>query len=188
MTGEQLTAKLEKLGYTHLWLESGVLTEEQLLEQEQLFDRGEDQNTEHYRYATLSLYLQGKEALSTFELEHFLELLENDPNTYMAGSAAIAVFNLVELTDEQFDWFTEKIAVWGDWTRKTVLRQTFLRKLRKEDHSHELINDCIMNGDAFVQNYLLENYRLDQKQLEALSVHGKNKRIRTAAKSHSLNS
>lgn len=187
MTEQELAAKLEKLGYTRMWLEYGVLTEELLLEQDRLFDRGEDQHTDHYRYSTCKQYLREKETLTTSELEHFFALLQQDPDTYMAGSAVIDVFNRIELTDEQFTWFVGKVVALGDWTEKTVLRQTFLRKLRKGNLAEDLIRDCIINGDAVVQNYLLENCSLDQPQLEELSIHGKNKQIRTDAKSQSFN-
>lgn len=186
MTEQQLTTKLEKLGYTYVWLTSGVLTEEILLEQERLFDKGEDRNTEHYRYSTCNQYLRSKKILTTSELECLFELLQNDPNTYMAGSVVIDVFNWIELTDEQFSWFIGKVTALGDWTEKTVLRQTFLRKLRKATPTEELIRDCIHNGDQVVQTYLLEQCTLDQKHLEELSIHGKNKQIRTVAKSRSL--
>lgn len=182
MTEQQLTTKLEKLGYTGAWLTSGVLTEEILLEQELLFDKGEDRNTEHYRYSTCNQYLRNKKIPTTSELESLFELLQHDPDTYMAGSVVIDVFNRIELTDEQFSWFIRKVAVLGDWTEKTVLRQMFLRKLRKATPTEELIRDCILNGDQVVQTYLLENGNLNQQQLEELNIHGRNKQIRMAAK------
>lgn len=183
MTEQQLTTKLQKLGYTQLWLESGVLTEEMLLEQEQeqLFDRGEDQNTEHYRYAACKHYLRSRESLTTSELERFFGLLQNDPDTYLAGSAVIDLFSFIELSDEQFSWLVGKVAALGDWTDKTITRHTFLRALRKANPTGELIRDCILNGDQVVQNYLLNHCELNQKQLDELSLHGKNKAIRTTA-------
>lgn len=180
--------KLEKLGYTRSWLYAGVLTREALEEQVQLFDRGEDPNTEHYRYAVCMDYLQSKETFSEFELERFFDLLRGDPDTQMAGSAAMNMFEQIELTDEQFDWLSWKVSVFGEWTGKIVFRYKLLRKLRNEEHTDDLIGECMAKGDSFVQDYLLDHCQLTESQLQELSVHGKNKQIRTVAKSRSFNS
>ncbi len=181
MTEEELTSKLEKLGYTHLWMEFNVLTIDQLLGQEKLFDQGEDKNTEHYRLGVCVAYLWIKKILSDKELANYVELLKNDPNTYMSGSAAIEVFNRIDLTDKQFDWFSQEISCFGDWTEKLVLRHRFLRQLNAVEPTDELISDCILNGDSFVQDYLLDKIKLNQNQLQELSIHGKNKEIRAIA-------
>lgn len=177
-----LSSKLEKLGYTRSWIYLGVLTEQTLLEQEQLFDQGEDRNTEHYRYTSCMNYLQRKTTFSTVELERFFNLLQEDSDMHMAGSAAMSIFSMIELTDPQFDWLSGKMLAFGEWTGKMVFRQKLLRALRNEEHSEKLIKECIVHGDSFVQNYLLSDCKLNESDLRELTVHGKNKQIRAKAK------
>lgn len=176
------SAKLKKLGYTRSWLHCGLLSQEMLSEQEQLFDKGEDQNTEHYRFAACVHYLKSKKELSDLELERYFMILKKDPDTYMAGSALMEVFKRIKLNDEQFDRFSVKFLSLGDWTIKTVLRETLLRKLQNEAHTEVLISECILKGDQVVQKYLLDSCSLNPDQLQELSIHGKNKEIRSRAK------
>jgi hypothetical protein len=180
------TMRLKKLGYTESWTTCGLLTMEQLAEQERIFAEGEDQNTEHYRYAACVHYLKTKKELSDLEFERYFMILKEDPNTYMAGSAILEVFKWIRLTDNQFELFSKRAIDFGDWIKKPILREKLLHQLKTKPHTPEFIGECIIAGDSTVQNYLIENVDLNQQQWQELSTHGKNKRIRTEAKTHIL--
>ena len=60
--------KLLRLNYSQYWLESGVLTENMLTEQIRELDSGQDDNTEHYRYRTLSNYFKSQTSFDTERL------------------------------------------------------------------------------------------------------------------------
>lgn len=187
-TSLELTERLKKFDYTKSWLDCGLLTLEILSEQEQLFNKGEDQNTEHYRFATCVHYLQSKKELSDLEFERYFMILQEDPNTYMAGSAVIEVFKWIRLTEKQFEVFPNRAIGFGDWMQKIIFREQLLHQLKTKSHDMEFINSCIQNGDSVVQRYLLKQCDLNQDQLEQLSVHGKNKQIRTVSKEKILKS
>jgi hypothetical protein len=48
----------------------------------------------------------------------------------MAGSAAVDLFNKVDLTNYQFEKLCKTIGHFGEWTEKVVTRQTLLRQLK----------------------------------------------------------
>ena len=175
------TMRLKKLGYTHSWVDCGLLTMEQLAEQEGIFVEGEDQNTEHYRYAACVHYLKTKKELSDLEFERYFMILKEDPNTYMAGSAILEVFKWIQLTDNQFELFSKRAIDFGDWIKKPILRERLLHYLKTKSHDPEFIRECIVAGDSTVQNYLIQNVDLNQQQWQELSIHGKNKKIRIIA-------
>lgn len=52
--------ELLKLGFTNLWIETGLLTEQQFDKLLEEFDKSDDKNTEHYRYGTFRKYLTKK--------------------------------------------------------------------------------------------------------------------------------
>lgn len=179
MTDKQLKDKLTKIGYTTLWLEYGVLTIDNLIEQEQTFDNSNDQNTEHYRYQTFVYYLSSKNKLSDYEFNNYLKLTFEDSDPVMAGSAAANLFNKVELTALQFDKLCKTIGHFGEWTKKIVTRQILLRKLKTSKLTTDLFKECIVNGDSVIHEYLLEI--ADINQLKELIIKGKNKKIRNIA-------
>jgi hypothetical protein len=179
MTDRQLKDKLTKIGYTTLWLDYGVLTIDYLIEQEQTFDNSDDQNTEHYRYQTFRYYLSSKNKLSDYEFDNYLKLTFEDSDTLMAGSAAVDLFNYVELTDLQFDKLCKAIGHFGKWTEKVVTRQILLRQLKTSEMTTDLFKECIINGDSVIHEYILEI--ADLNQLKELTINGKNKKIRNIA-------
>jgi hypothetical protein len=179
MTNKELADKLIKIGYTSLWLDYGVLTIEYLTEQEKIFDKSGDQNTEHYRYHTFRNYLSSKKKLSNTELDNYLQLTFNDSEQLMAGSATVDLFNTVALTDLQFDKLCRVIGHFGEWTEKIVARQKLLKKLRTTKLTGDLFNECIVNGDSVIHEFILDV--ADLNQLQELVVKGKNKKIRNIA-------
>ena len=179
MTNKELTDKLGKIGYTPLWLDYGVLTIDFLIEQEQSFDKGDDQNTEHYRYHAFRDYLNSKTNLDDLEFDNYLKLTLADTDPLMASSAAIDLFDKVDLTDFQFKKLCKTIGHFGKRTEQIVVRQSLLRQLRTSKLTNELFRDCIGSGDKVIHEYIVEI--ADSTQLQELAINGKNKKIRNIA-------
>ena len=179
MTDKELTDKLAKIGYTILLLDYGVLTIDYLIQQEQVFDKSDDQNTEHYRYQTFRHYLSSKSKLLDIEFDNYLRLTFEDNDPLMAGSAAVELFNKTDLTQQQFKKLCKTIEHFGVWTEKVVTRQTLLRQLRTSKLTSELFKECVVNGDSVIHEYILDI--ADLNQLQELVINGKNKKIRNIA-------
>lgn len=179
MNDQELKKSLSMLGYTARWLEYGLLTEILLWEQLSTFAKENDKNTEHYRYATFRNYLAAKDFLTDLELDHYMELALSDHDNVMAGAALVDLFTRANLSDDQFDKLITQLKGLGDWTNNTVTRQTLLRKLKQEKLTDTLFRECIEQGDAVVQEYIIP--LSNAEQLTALSVEGRTKKIKTMA-------
>jgi len=113
--------KLLRLNYSQYWLESGVLTENMLTEQIRELDSGQDDNTEHYRYRTLSNYFKSQTSFDSNTLQHILQLIKSDNDKNMASSATILLLKNKVLTDEQFDMVANFLkTTFGEWTTKHI--------------------------------------------------------------------
>ena len=133
MIDKELENQLAKLGYTHLWLDYGILTLKYLLAQEQEFDHGDDKYPEHYRYRALRDYLISKNKLSDIEFDNYLKLTLLDEDPVMAGSAAVDLFRMIDLSELQFQKLCTTIGHFGAWTNRVVIRQTLLAQLKKRN-------------------------------------------------------
>ncbi len=120
--------EIEELGYNHKWIEYGLLTKEILDYQLAEFQKGEDRNTEHYRYGTFRTWLRTKNHFTNREIEQFIELALNDPDQLMAGAAVKDLFTHPNISDEQFDLIKKELSKFGDWTLKLIQREELKRK------------------------------------------------------------
>ena len=112
---------LSRLDYSQKWLDCGLLTESMLTEQIKELDSGDDDNTEHYRYRTLTNYLNFQSSFDDPTLRNIIELLRNDPDKSMASSATILLLKSKGLTNEQFDTVADfLITSFGHWTKKYI--------------------------------------------------------------------
>lgn len=122
MVDTTIQDKLLRLGYSRLWLDSGVLTNDQLEKQIEELDTGEDDNTEHYRYRAFTDYFNAQASFDDNALQQVLQLLQNDEDTTMAGAATANLLEKSGLTDEQFDTVAGFLQTFGNWTAKRVDR------------------------------------------------------------------
>lgn len=122
MVGTTIQNKLSKLGYSQHWLDSGVLTINGLEEQIKELDLGNDYNTEHYRYQTLTNYFKSQSCFDTAILKRVLSLLQSDNDKTMAGSATVDLLRKSSLTDEQFNTVADVLQTFGGWTIKQIDR------------------------------------------------------------------
>lgn len=149
--------ELEDLGYTQKWITYGVLSNEVLQFQVTEFARGEDINTEHYRYETLMNWIRQKDRITDLEIEQFFELALEDPNELMTGSAASSLFVSRIIKDDQFekikDYYLPKF---GDWTTKLIEREVLKKEILKGELDVETFQKCVIFKKKYKENFLVE--------------------------------
>lgn len=178
MTNEMLAT----LGYPAKWLEYDLLAQGTMAEQIAEFDRGEDQNTEHYRYTSFCRILERTE-LDDLTVDRFIELACLDPDQAMAAAALGQLVRHRSLTATQLDRLSVHPA-FATRVLKRICQQTrLLRGLDSANPSGEFIDRCISTGDSVVQRKLLERIELNVGQLMALSEKGSNRAVRNLARS-----
>ena len=150
------TMELKDLGYTEKWVDYGLLTEEILTDQFSEFQKGEDPNTEHYRYGTFKHWLSLKNQFTNLEIERFIELALEDSDQLMAGSAAKDLFTHPNISDNQFDWIKTELSKFGAWTIKLIQREELKKRIEKETLTKELVQSCIKHRQVFNENVLIE--------------------------------
>jgi hypothetical protein len=173
--------KLLKLGFTNLWLEVGLLNEQQVDKLLDEFDKSDDKNTEHYRYGTFRKYLTTKKVLTDCELDNYLKVANLDEDEIMATSAILDILTEIELTDLQFDKVCSEIEELGlgASSLKIVSRQKLLRRLKSENLTDELFAESLLIRDSVTQLYLLD--LADNNQLRQLAENGATKVIKKMA-------
>lgn len=148
--------ELEDLGYTNKWVEYGLLTEEILTNQFSEFQKGEDQNTEHYRYGTFKYWLSSKNQFTNLEIDQFIELALEDSDQLMAGSAVKELFTHPDISDYQFNLIKKELSKFGDWTIKLIQREELKKRIESENLTEELVQACINHRQVFNENVLIE--------------------------------
>jgi hypothetical protein len=119
--------KLKILNYSASWLDKGILTEHELEKQIQQFRTGKDNNTEHYRYRTFKNYLKEQLSVNDLHLKHLLQILKEDNDVSMSGSATIELLNQSYLTEEQFEMVADFLRTYGEHMEKYITKVQSLR-------------------------------------------------------------
>ena len=147
---------LNDLGYTYKWMQYGLINEDILEQQFIEFEKGEDQNTEHYRYGSFLNWLRQKGSLSDLEIDHYIELALDDPDQLMSGSAVRELFLSKQITENQFLYIKKRLPEFGDWTTKLIRQQELIRRLHNEPLSKEVIEEVLHFSKEYKYNYLLQ--------------------------------
>lgn len=122
-----LDTMLSQLGYSRKWIDNGILTETLLKQQLQEFNSGEDDNTEHYRFRTLTAFLQSITFKKERTLEGILEILEDDSDQSMASSVFMSLLKNEVLTNKQFEMVADSFKKFGEWTQKYIDKEKIKR-------------------------------------------------------------
>ncbi len=179
---ETIDRQLSDLGYSEKWLEYGYLTPESLARQHIRFNEPDaDQNAEHYRFSVLISHLQNRKTWSEDDLEHFLEIASEDPDSAMARSAIVALIQCESISDDQFYSLASHPRVERFEISRIHLRHDLLRSLRRHGLTKVVLDRCIREGDEIIHRALLDNDELPRIAVERLSVEGANKAVRHIA-------
>lgn len=173
-----------KLGYTKKWLEYSFLNEEILAKQIVEFEKGDQQNAEHYRYTTFTKWLEGKKKLTNKEVNNYLELAKDDLDKRMSGSAIKDLFVSTKISDQQFEMIKNKLPQLGEWTKKLISREVLKRRINDEELTTELFKLCYKYKKEFQDNRLLVSIIEKTNDVEFLSLFSEleiGKRIKTLA-------
>lgn len=176
---------LSKLQYHPKWIDFSFISEEEVFHQNQLFDQGEDKNTEHFRYGTFLKWMADRDVFTRQEIEQFVELAMLDPNQTMAGSAVSTLFTSSRLSHEQLTWLKLQLPKFGDWTKKLISREELKRKIKQKPLDASLLEECFKHKKAYNENTLFELRILiteDQAILENLLRRVSSKKIKNLAK------
>ena len=180
-----MTDKLSVLKYSDLWLEFGFLTKEELNEQIRIFETGEDNSTEHYRYRSFKNYLKSRKKLKDNEIKDYLHLAEIDEDKIMSGAAVVDQLQRKSLTDVQFEKVCNALSFYGEWTKKVISREIIFRDLNKFVSSNENLTEKtflkffskrIADVDRFLIQYA------DKNQMKLIAEKGATKAVRNIAK------
>ena len=174
-----MRSRAAELGYANEWLELGLLDEAFLAQQLARYDAGEDTNTEHYRWAAFQQLLLRRE-WSDNAIADYLKLARLDGDVSVATSAIIALIDHPSLSDEQLqqlDSTTGGSAV----IEKRWRRARMLRELRFPIVEVKAFRRLALEGDAEVQQALLQRQDLPEAILELLQQKGANRAIRNQA-------
>lgn len=170
---------LATLGYPANWSEYGLVGLGFLAEQIAEFERGDDQNTEHYRYASFCRILERTE-INDLIVDRFVELVQTDPDEVMADAALGLLMKHPGLTTEQLNRLGGHPAFAAPHWQRIYERTRLLRGLDAAELTKEFIDQCISCGDQYVQRKLLER-RLTDGQLIAPTDVGSNRAVRNLA-------
>jgi hypothetical protein len=181
MLNTTLFSKLSKLGYSDEWLDKGLLTENDLHQQLERFHAREDENLEHYRYATLIQFIDSRESISDKDLNNYLHIIGNERDILIAGSATAKLLEKDYLNTEQFEKVSKRLTGFGEWTEKVIFRQVLLRKLKTSTMTQELFEEILTKGDSVVHAVLLQAVDNDKDKLQRLAEKGANNKIKNQA-------
>lgn len=178
-----MTTGLAKLHYDPKWLEYGFLDWAFLESQVQQYESGEDENTEHYRYAAFRKVLEELKAVNDLWLDRYLELAELDEDQVMADGALGLLLRSPLLTDQQLDRIKTR-QIFATKPLQSIIEQVeLLRILESPIVTDTVFDRCVSVGKSEVQRKLLNKPGLSPEQLSLLVDKGANRAIRNLAKS-----
>ena len=108
---------LQTLEFSQAWIDLGIITPEKIKQLEAEWAKGEDRNTEHYRWRAFREFIEAKESLDKDTAWALYNLGANDPDSAMGGSIMADVLrrkdcpkNLLESAANSERKFLRKIA------------------------------------------------------------------------------
>ncbi|RUS67193.1 hypothetical protein CUZ56_01134 [Saezia sanguinis] len=182
---QEVKEKLELLQYTPQWLIWGFMDASLLEAQWQAFEQDGRNSPEHYRYTAFRRWLQNRQTYTDAEIKQFLELVESDPDQFMALAAGVDLLRQPGIQAQQFDAIASFLDQLSDGSlAPAILREQYLHELRQlETLSLAEFQRYMHSEHSVVQEYLLENFAQQNGMfLKMLEQDGKTKAIRNRAK------
>lgn len=175
-----MDAGLARLGYTDLWIASGVLTRDVLQEQISNIEKlSADQNTEHYRWAVFSNYLNGLEKATPAQFASLVEISNSELETTLGETCFHALAYCNGLNDAQFEdlkAYCRSVAFIKIWRRRHLIR------CLQAETTTETIQQAIESKDSTVHRWMLDHMRLEKSHVLMLADIGASKAVRNLAK------
>ena len=154
--------KLDILEYDRKWIQFGFLNETELDFQVKEFEKGEDTNTEHYRYKSFLNWIINNEKFTDQELDNFICLVQLDKEQTMAKSVLVKLFKSPKLNIEQYDNIKGRLREYGNWGEKIISKF--------ENQHKESFNDEFCE---YLEHHLCETFRNSrQKEIRSLWCDG----------------
>ena len=115
--------QLTLLNYSNKWMAYELLKKDSLTEQVNEYKKGDDTNTEHYRYKSFLRFMEENDSFNDKQIDNFLELITIDQDQTMAGSVMVKMLRKPSLTPTQFELLVERFRHFGKWTEKTITNE-----------------------------------------------------------------
>ncbi|ABW27008.1 hypothetical protein [Acaryochloris marina] len=173
---------LKLLGYDRRWLVYGFLSLEELACQHETFESSDDQNAEHYRYASFLRILDRHLFLANEELAQYIELAVLDPDQAMAGAALANLLTGHRLSQDQVEHIATHSAFQSDGHQRLVRRRRLTLAIETGPISDELVKRCLASKDRMVQESLIVAKEITRQQLDRLVHEGCNSAVRNRAR------
>ena len=155
-------------GYTTKWIKYGFIDQSVLETQIAEFNNGKEKPLEEFRANLFDKWISAHKSVTNKQIEEFLELAIEDRTPTMAGNAVRKLFTSEIITDDQFTFMAERLPQFGDWALKLITRESLLKRLKNEELSEEIIDDCIQYKIDFEDNRLILNIIRDSEDIEML--------------------
>lgn len=177
----EVETALGALGYSRRWLDGGLLSKEELLEQYRQFRMPNgDRNLEHYRHRAVTNYLDRLEGMTDEEVDELLEIGRLDPDYSIQSDVPHSLVRKRWLTDEQLDRVASRFS--SPSFDRLVSRIRLLRRLAGPEVEASVLDEAIACGDAHVHEAVLAHPRLARQQVLRLGQTGANRAIRNSAR------
>lgn len=172
--------QLEFWGYTEKWLDYGVITEEQLVADLEMFQKNPyEYNKEYYRSGHLYRYLDALESITDLQIEQVLELSWEDEDS---GFVDLYLLKHQILNDEQFKKLAIALFEEESVSKQLIRTLSLRRRFRKEGAIQSVIDDALSRKDTRIQQELLEQYQLSTNTLKQFIEQGSSKAVRGFAR------
>jgi hypothetical protein len=171
------------LEYDRKWIAYGFLTESDLEKQYEQFLHSQDQNTEHYRYASFSAFLSRHTVLTDEQINNFIELAALDPDQVMATAALGELLRFRQLSVSQFKYLCDHPAFRKPALQKLIQIKVLIHDLAQPDELTDAdFETYFASRNPVVQTWLLSHPSMTRKYLERLGEGGANRAVRNQAK------
>lgn len=180
MTLEQLLAVF---GYSQAWVDAGVVSDDLVREQYEVFCDSEDKNLEHYRCGAFHFFLRELKSLSDAAVQDLVRLHDQE-----AGGMDLRyerVLRLVQhglLTDDQLDNIESWSGVSSPHLAKHIRRRKFKRRIAQEGISLAVFQVIKESGDRDLHDLLLLHEELTREHLIWLEEFAGNKSVRNRSR------
>ncbi|PSB53175.1 hypothetical protein C7B77_19790 [Chamaesiphon polymorphus CCALA 037] len=182
LKAELIDRALMDMNFHAKWLEYDLIDRTFLLNLYERFVLSDDKSTEHYRYGAFRKILQDNQYLDDRNIDNYIELAKIDDDLAMAKAALVDLFRWKGLSDWQYTKLVNSPEFAGEIFQTYHRNKSMMETISKMPISDEIIEDCIQNYTANIQECLLYKEDIKRHQLEYIYQHGTKKRIRNMAK------